>query len=173
MKQKDLDKLKAGIDPELQDLLGDADELGIDDSRSPNTDPLDELLTGINPTGSVAKASFDAEFSDYLLGDLVDGGLDVDNADEGEHSLSLVPPVNRKSAGETVTMTDIEDHCISLLEKSKSPFSAESISEPFSEELWPSSKELLRAMNRGDQYSARKALRKMVRQMQGSKPSLA
>lgn len=82
MKQKDLDKLRSGIDPELQHLVGDSGDYGDDGSDSPQTGRLDDLLMGINPTGSVAKATFDAQFKSYMFDGIEGNGLEVDHADD-------------------------------------------------------------------------------------------
>lgn len=114
MKQKDLDKLRTGIDPELQEIfLGDADDLDVD-SASPHQsdDPILELITGVGPARSVTKTSVDIEFSD-LLGNSYNDGLGVDgegsestisqveflkgNSSGDEHNVSLISPVKEKS----------------------------------------------------------------------------
>lgn len=87
MKQRDLDRLRIGIDPELQDLVGDADELDVDSgSLTQSDDPVLELITDVAPARSTTKRSVHDEFKD-LLGIPSGDGLSVDD-DETASTIS-------------------------------------------------------------------------------------
>jgi hypothetical protein len=109
MNQKDLDKLRNGIDPEYQHLIGDVDELEIDGHSD---EPILQRLTEICSTPSVTKASVEEEFGD-ILGSPVDLALGIDG-EEPAGAMSqadflksaspafVIPPPGEVSTGGTL-----------------------------------------------------------------------